>query len=278
MRFLVFLFIVICQFSCSLTDNFNEAPMFIQIDSVDLVTSDNNIDPSHKIKDVSVYVGGANIGVFEVPAKVPILGEGEVEVTFFAGIRNNGIVLTPKDYTFYERNVMTFSFEENKVVPVNLEFNYVPDVKFAFNENFENTFLFSLDLDGDDASSLVRSDETPYGSGCGKISITEETSFFQQGTAGLYKTDVFQASDVYLELDYKCDVPFIVGYIGYDGTIQRSETFIILFERDEWDKVYLDMSVELNGGQFDSYQIFIAGLGDRQVGDVWVDNIRLVYF
>lgn len=275
MRILL-LFILVGLAACNLTDNFSEEPMYLEINSADLV-SDNDIYPTHKIQDVSVYVDGSSVGVFELPARVPVLGDGTVSVVVFAGIRNNGQVLSPKEYPFYDREEFTFDFEANRVIPLDLEFEYLPDVKFVFNDDFEGNIVFSQDLDEDEASTLVMSSDTPYGDFCGRMEVTQETSFFQQGTAGLYDVDVFQGSQVYLELDYKCEVPLIIGYIGFEGNLQRSETFIVLFESEEWNKVYLDMSVALNGGDFDSYQIFIAGIGDMEAGSIWVDNVRLLH-
>ncbi len=272
----VLLFFLIGLAACNLTDSFSEEPMFLEIESATLV-SDGDTYPSHKIQDVSVYVDGVSVGVFELPARVPVLGEGEVSVVVFAGIRNNGQVLSPKEYPFYKRQEFIIPFEANKIISLSLEYEYLEDTKFVFDDNFESEIQFNLDLDEDEASTLVKSSDTPYGSFCGLIDVTQETSFFLQATVGRYNVEDFQGSQVYLELDYKCEVPFIVGYIGFDGAIQRSETFIVLFESEEWDKVYLDMSVVLNGGEFDTYRIFLAGVGDMEAGRIWVDNVRLVH-
>jgi len=90
-------------------------------------------------------------------------------------------------------------------------------------------------------------------------------------------TDIFVGTEVYLEIDYKCDVPFTLGYIGYRNGVKSTVGVITLFQREDWSKLYLDLSAELSTGIFEEYQLVIAGAGTNEDGNIWVDNVRIVH-
>lgn len=265
--------------SCALTDTFDEVPMFISIEKADLETTALQGNNSSKIQDVWVFADGASIGVFELPATIPILSpDEEVKIDILAGIRNNGLALSPKQYPFMQTLTYNLDFEPEKVVPLEPVFSYYPTTNFALLENFEAELQFNLDLDDDPTSTIYRSEETPFGQFCGKIDVTEANTLFRQTTSAIYSVSDFGNSEVYLEIDYKCEVPFIVGYIGDNGASQVFDFFIVLNTTDDWNKLYLDLSSQLNGGRYDRYQILIAGVPQTEEGSIWVDNIKLLHF
>lgn len=276
-KILFLLYITALYSSCGLTDNFSEEPMYLQINSASL-TGTPQVGNSHDIKDAWVYVDGFNVGIFELPATVPILSSGNtVNVDIRAGVRDNGIQLSARQYPFYKTLNYTFDFIANETIELDLTYEYVDNVQFTINENFELGNVFFDDVDGNPLSTISRSNETPYGSFCGKSEVSADLSRFEQATSEVYLTNVFQSSEVYLEIDYKCDVSFIVGYIGYRNSVKSTIGVITLFEEEEWSKLYLDMSADLNSGVFDEYQLVIAGAGTNQDGNIWIDNVRIVH-
>ncbi len=277
MKKLIIAFTFLSLFSCGLTDNFSEEPMYLIIDEAKF-TPPSGIPNTAFIRDVWVYVDGFNVGVFELPARVPVLGSGTtVEVDVIPGIRDNGLEFSAKEYPFYTRENYVLDFVPSTEVQLDPAFEYLDNVNFAVIENFEVDNLFSLDLDDEDETKIVRSEETPYGSFGGKLCITESTSRFQQTTQQAYPTEIFNSSEVYLEIDYKSEVNFSIGYLGQISTISNSVPVITLFPKEEWSKLYLNLSAQLNGGEFDAYKLYFGGSGLDEEGCLWIDNVRIVY-
>jgi len=276
--FLLISTLVVLSVGCKLTDGFDEEPMYVTIDSIDVDLSDKNVFPTHIVKDVWVYVDGFNVGVFPLPAKVPVLGNGDrVEVIVGPGIRNNGLQFSPKEFPFYERNTFDLEFNPGAEESLDVNFSYIDLVKFGFVENFEGDHLFTLDLDSNPDSRMYVSPDTPFGNGCGKIDVRDSLNVFLQATSEAYSTDVFSSSEVYLEMDYRCTIEFQVALVGMTNGVSNNLPIITLFKSDEWSKLYLDLSAELNGGRFDSYRILLAGVGNGNIGEIYVDNMRIVY-
>jgi hypothetical protein len=277
---------------CNLNDNFDQVPMFVQVNSVDLITTDNQGANSHAIRDVWVFVDGFTVGIFEVtpdkPARIPVLSEDDiVRVEFFAGIRNNGLTLNPKDYPFYERITLEMDFRPNEVVEMDLVFEYKDDIVFSVLEDFENSQVYENDIDGDEDKFITITsdpDEVAYGLSCAKYVSDTIPDLFGQ-TTDFFETSMFGASEVYLEIDFKSEIPFILGYVGFDENGNFTTDFtIVLNSTDVWTKLYLDLSAALNGGDFEAFQLLVAGApldvlnsNIEKTGTILFDNVKLVH-
>lgn len=280
---LMFWPLLFCVAGCGLGDDFDEVPMFVEVSTIDLITAAGQPADSHAIQDVWVSIDGFSRGIFEVkpgqPAKIPVLSNGEtVRVEFFAGIRSNGVTLSPFLYPFIERIVFDLEFRPEEVIPLDIVFEYKEYASFLISDDFEGATLFTEDLDDHNSALEVSSDPelVEYGNGCGKFVVTEENRLFEQATAQIYSTDVFKASNVFVELDYKSDVDFGIGYVGYFNGIKTTWVPGGGRKSDNWKKLYLDFSVFLNGGNVDEFQLLIAG-ASVNTGTILIDNVKLVY-
>ncbi|HOY90996.1 MAG TPA: hypothetical protein PK891_04715, partial [Bacteroidales bacterium] len=93
--FLIFvIFIIFNITSCEWLDPAEQVPSYLQIDEVDLNVRPGEGSASHAINTVWVYVDGTANGVYELPAKVPLLYEGKHELIIMPGIKLNGITTT----------------------------------------------------------------------------------------------------------------------------------------------------------------------------------------
>ncbi len=284
--------ILILSSGCNLDDNFNQVPMFVQVNSVDLITTDGQGANSHAIRDVWVFVDGFTVGIFEVtpdkPARIPVLSDDEqVRVEFFAGIRNNGLTLNPKDYPFYERITLEMDFTPNEVVEMDLVFEYKDDIVFPILEDFENSQVYENDIDEDEDKFITITtdpDEVAYGLSCAKYVSDTVPDLFAQ-TTEIFETSIFGASEVYLEVDFKSEIPFILGYVGFDESGSFTTDFTIVLNSTEvWTKLYLDLSSALNGGDFIAFQLLVAGApldvlnsNIEKTGTILFDNVKLVH-
>ena len=88
--------------SCALFENFDEEPMFIEVNSVGLETTFEQGTNRHNIVDIWPSADGQSIGVFELPITFPVVGNGPTTTMFYqAGINRvgQGDDHTPVSYT-----------------------------------------------------------------------------------------------------------------------------------------------------------------------------------
>ena len=97
----VFLLCLIYYSSCSVLNQEEPVPSYVNIESIKLKTTPNQGSASHKITDVWVFNDTEFLGMFPLPAKIPLLLYGEQNLTLQAGIKENGIGSTQKNYPFY---------------------------------------------------------------------------------------------------------------------------------------------------------------------------------
>lgn len=263
---------------CELVDTFDETPMYLDIPEISFSSTNSNISDNSQISDVWVFVDGFSVGVFPLPAVVPVLGEDNVQVSLFAGVRESGQVNVPVNYPFYERMEMEIPFQSGETIPVDFVTTYTDPTVLTLNDNFESFTAFDLDLDGDPASTITTTENTPFGNLAGRIEVTPETSNYRQGTSALFNVSDFQSADIYLELDHRNDVNFIVTISGTSNNSPLEQPVILLFPNDDWEKLYIDLSFILLAGDFDQFRIVIEGDGGAAQGFVDLDNIRLVHF
>lgn len=269
-------FVTIFCASCAIIDNFDEEPMFLEISEATF-NPPVGIDPAHDIRDVWVFADGFNVGIFELPARVPVLGTDSVDINLLPGIRNNGLSNSSRDFPFYKPTVVTLPFEASSVEEIELETSYLDDILFSLNEDFESSNVFTADIDNDTSTFLQVVDESTFGSKAGRIDVNTATSRFQIATSRLYPTDVLGTSEVYLEMNHRNEVGFAIGIIGHQDGFVETIGVISLFPTDEWRKLYLDLSPHINAGLYDNYQILIAGSGLVETGQIWLDNLRVVH-
>ena len=122
LRLLTYLCIAMQLSSCSLFDNENPIPGFLVFDNPTLITNGEQGAPTHNIKDVWVFDGPDFLGIFPLPAKVPVIITGEEkQFSIFAGVRNNGGVGNALRYPFFKQIEASATLEarEEKTIPLN---------------------------------------------------------------------------------------------------------------------------------------------------------------
>ena len=134
--------------SCKKDDN---TPAWLIIDHFDLVTNEVSEGAnSHGITDAWVFMDGQALGVFPLPARIPILAEGSHDFVIYAGVKMNGISDTRTKYPFYERHDLTLNLAKNEEFTVNPTITYKSNLQFKMIEDFEDVGVdFTKDLISD---------------------------------------------------------------------------------------------------------------------------------
>ncbi len=264
----------------------NQDPTWIYIDTWKLQANQTNLEGelTHNITDAYVLVDDKIIGYFELPIKLPLLLDGSRKITLYPTIHNNGISSTKKVYPFFVSYSTTVNLVKNET------FNIYPTTKYANNtkfwiENFEDagiklqtsTNFLPLLTTASDPSILK------YGQKYGWIHLTKKDSIWMGNTQKLALPQY--GSEVYLEIDYMNTNRLLTGVNAYGPSLSRANPNIQLNSQldsnKKWKKIYIDLkeiiSYSTNYNLFEQY--FEAQLDEgKDFSDIYIDNIKLVYF
>lgn len=285
-KLLGFVLILFSMGSCDIINPEEQVPAYLEIQDFTLTTLPGSQgSDSERITEVWVFIDGVFLGMYDLPAVVPVLKAGPTEIRLEAGIRDNGISSVPDIYPFYEPYTVNLNLEANKTESINPVTSYLADAKFAFIEDFEETRprVFTQILTG--VTPLERTQDDVFeGDFSGQFSLTKENSpVVEIATAanfsGLQEDGVF----VYLEVNYKSDAPVIWGFVGEPDPIAGPERFYDpgFAPKDEWNKIYFNLSQILFSSLLNEYQIGFQAFLTEESPDsatVLLDNIKLVHF
>lgn len=234
-----------------------------------------------KIKDVWVFANGATVGVFELPATIPVLLDGTFELRLEPGIELNGISTTRVSNPFFEPIVIDeFDFIPDSMVSTSPSSTYWESTEFVWIEAFEIAAI-SLDttnLGGTTDIYRVEGDEAYEGTYSGKFSLDSEHTVFEAATFESYVLPV-NGQPVLLEMDYKNDYFFSVGIIEQTSSQIIKTEIIVLNPSDDWNKIYINLTDKVKASSATSFKILIRSYigGDVTEANVSLDNLKLMY-
>lgn len=275
--------------SCNKFEGDVTVPAFLQVDTVFFVT-DNAIqgDNSHQIVDLWIYVDDQQMGVFELPAKFPLLYNGKHKLEIRAGIKLNGISSTRAPYPMYKPIVLeNFEFHPDSVQKLNnLIFTYYNQVKFPWIENFENGNLTLEETQNSDTSIVITnpvnspeaflSENSKYS---GQINLSEERSYYNAWTFYDYELPD-KESPVLLELDFKTDTYVTVGLLVHYAGGYDPKPLVILNHSDHWNHIYINLTPTVSAypNAIDFKILFEANIeSGSELANIYLDNIKLTY-
>ncbi|MCB0585002.1 MAG: hypothetical protein KDD06_06735 [Phaeodactylibacter sp.] len=277
--------------SCDVINPAESIPAYIYVPDIELQTNGvTQGTDSEKITDVWLSVDGGFLGAYTLPALIPVLEVGNREIILQAGIKDNGINSTPDIYPYYESFAYSGELISNEVDTVRPVIGYQDGVVFAFIENFErNDYLFQDVLRGEPGQLQLVADGVFEGSQSLRISLDTASSFVEVATNERFGGLTERSPLVYLEVNYRSDVPVIFGVIGHEVNGLPSQGILSTnpgFSPSEgWNKIYFNLSrliIEVNREEFQIVlQAFIPvenGQLAQKSANVWLDNIKLVHF
>ena len=97
--------------SCDLINPDEQIPSFLRIDSISMATGNGEGNPDHNIVDAWVYENEKLLGIFELPAVIPILVDGEANIRIRGGIKLNGQVGTRIPYLFTRIQIVSYGMK-----------------------------------------------------------------------------------------------------------------------------------------------------------------------
>jgi len=271
MKKIAYLILILVLISCQKEDT-DAIPTYIKIDPITLEE-----DITSKITDVYVYINDQMQGVYELPAKFPVLAKGNTKVKIYAGIKNNGIAAERAAYPFYHPYTINTELTINSTIVINPEISIKENISGQFDD-FDPSYSFNAD------SCFQTVSNGPYGN-YGLLTLDTSTLITEINYKDypLSFDDVpQQGSPTYLELDYKNNTQFLIGmYINSPNSPTLERGLVLINPKEEWNKIYIDLTQTVSEAiNAESFSVFIRMQKDSHLDESTLafDNIRIIHY
>ncbi|TXF88788.1 hypothetical protein FUA23_13125 [Neolewinella aurantiaca] len=256
-------------------------PAYVMMEGFELQTPGQGT-PTSDIPEVWVFADAEFIGVFGLPARIPVPRAGSSQIRLEPGVRQNGSSATPEPYDFYTPVNLTLELTPGETINIGTQpITYKPEVRFSIFETFEpgDVRAFSEVING--MGTLAPTQEiVRTGDYSGKIHLTADSPVFEVASEQSFPDLTATRRYVWLEMDFLSAADGRIGVSGSNG-LNSSSLFDPSFRpQEQWTKIYFDITniiVDLN---LDPIQINLAAIlpQDLEEGDVYLDNIKLIHF
>jgi hypothetical protein len=223
---------------------------------------------------------GVSQGVYELPAEIPLLEGENKNLILSAGVKKNGISESIIDYPLYDALFDTISVNENFYKNYDtISIKYLQAASLKFNENFEIGNNFFEDLDGNTETNVlpIINQNVFEGNKSGYIQLNSQTNAKIEvaGTA----FNLTKGKKHFLELNYKCNIPFKIGLVGNNEFNQVIKTPILTInKKTDYNKIYIQLNSISDNLISNYYKIFILAEkpSDVQIGEIFLDNVKVL--
>ncbi len=286
--FLISWIVTIFTVSCRKMEGGQTVPAYIKIDSVFINTFyPSQGSSSSKITDVWVYVDDMQMGVFELPAKFPLLFAGKHKLEIRPGIKLNGISSTRVPYPFYKPIIFEdFEFFPDSVMDMGaLNTEYYQNTKFVWIEDFESSVISIIETETSDTTieRTMPADNpeaflTEHSRYSGKIVLTPEKPVFMAYSFNEYELPK-DNSPVMLEMNFKTDHVLLIGVLVNNPADYSWDELLYLKETDEWNKIYINIGPVISRNPHAlGFKIYFTSILDEgeSGAEILLDNIKLI--
>ncbi|MFN6177582.1 MAG: hypothetical protein ACK46G_08615 [Flavobacteriales bacterium] len=267
----------------------DRVPAYVEVAPFTLTTTTAQGAATHKITDAWVSVDERLIGVWELPARIPVLGEGRKTISVVPAVKRNGMFDDRVRYPFLNTFTGPVDLVREGTTVVAPTTTYKSNTVFWI-EGFDDPDFARLSvLPASDTTlerftpasnpELLYIDDSP----CGGFTLDATHRYF-----GLYTDEDFALASgaVFLELDYRCDIFFTVGVLYTSSNISSFDpvVFVAPTVRSNgfmpWNKIYVDLTGFFNSPGVSQRDIYLeARLPDGATsGTVYLDNLKIVRF
>ncbi len=267
--------------SCSLSPQAEEVPSFINVNSItfdDTTATFSGIAvPAYPVKYAWAFHNNVFLGVFEIPAKIPVLAEGEGTIKLWGGVqvlaidgRNHVYGVHPLFRDFVKPVLLERGKEVN--IDASIRYNDETPAAFAFSDNFEGDKR-KLHLTNGQPMPRV---EDQRNQGTGWIGYLVQGSGMQSVVSDTLNLP--RGKTILLEFDYKSGGTLALEFradLHRAGTIYKGLT---LQPATEWKKVYVNLTNEVNNAVADSRHLLFFNYTPASSADsLLLDNVRITH-
>ena len=162
-----------------------------------------------------------------------------------------------------------------------MNFTYISEAKFSLVEGFEIGNIFTYDSDMKPETALIITDETSAGgTKSAKAVLTNAFPTLETASEGVFLKSNNRGGASYVELDYKGNAEIAVGLIKFAGQRGAITYKVIISPREDWNKIYIDLTDELSVSDYDTYKIAIAFSKPSHLNEAvaFIDNVKHIHF
>ena len=274
MKKISYLLILLILSSCQKEDT-GGIPTYLKIDNITL----DEGNTTSNITDAWVYINGQLQGVYELPAKFPVLEQGNTDIKVYAGIKNNGIATERDAYPFYNPYTINTELTINSTIVINPEISIKENISGQFDD-FDPDYSFNADSCFQVLSGVL------YGK-YGSLSLSDSDSILiteinYQDFPLSFDNVPQQGSPTYMELDYKNNTSFLVGmYINFPNSPTLEKGLLWINPKEDWNKIYIDLTQTVSEAiGAETFSIFIKMQRDSNLDEnkLDFDNIRIIHY
>jgi uncharacterized small protein (DUF1192 family) len=271
-----FIILSLVAFSCRKGDN---VPAYLEIPRVTVAEGSDTI--SSKITDVWVYADEELLGVWELPARIPVLKEGDTRIQLETAVKRNGMFDDRARYPFYLTYDGNVALSKTASTVLKPQIGYIGNVE-VWSEGFEDAG-FQLLVTEESDTTLDRITDPAVlldGTAVGTFSLDQQHPYLRA-----YTDEDFSANGgpVFLELDYSTNVILTIGVLYTSNGVSTGAPFVYLVPTaggdgsvPVWNKVYIDLSPVYNSNITQRDIFFEAWAPAGGVARVYLDNVKLV--
>ncbi|MCR9289070.1 MAG: hypothetical protein NXI23_16975 [Bacteroidetes bacterium] len=283
---------------CDLINPSEGIPSYISISEITVEPTIGTLTGtlSSKITQIRVTVpdpisGVSNtLGTFSLPATIPILLEGTFDIEIDPAIKANGNSFSLEVYPYYEKIISTTTLVPGEIIDLNLTTKYKESIEVEFQEDFEggDAIFFNRDLEPASPNEIVGFEQGAFEGKSGRIALDKDNAGFIISTEAAFSLDLNQTGAVYMEINYKNDIPIEVGIFGVNALGEDNPLWeFVLVEQENWNKIYLNLTETIQFLNENQFRFGIRGiipfsptLGDFTLenAEVLLDNIKVIHF
>jgi len=278
-------------------DKEEQIPSYIYISEFVLDTENTNFGSnSHDFVDAWVYANNKLIGVFELPATIPILESGSKQLTIITGIRKNGLFYEREAYPFLKPYDIQHNFIPAQVDTIQPVVVYRENIKMPWIEDFEdNTLSFqgsgnstnydTMEITGNASEVFEYNGTTNKYSG--RVAIPNGLRIFENSS--VESTSLPRSGqEIYLEMNFKCNTEFVTGIYPLTGSLVTSVPIVNFYSTVDadgimqWKKAYISLKEDVNNPEYAGaeFKAFIRAQTNTTSGTplIYIDNVKLVHY
>jgi hypothetical protein len=262
----------------------DKVPAFVEVKnpSVSIVDPSVQGTSSSNITHAWVFANDQTYGPWELPARVPVLEKGNVNLKIIAGIERNGSSTDVVQHPFYKTYEVDRDLVDEGTIIIEPEFEYFTNLTYWI-ENFDQPGINLNTSPNSDTTFTALMDPSDNFEGDSRaIYLDDAHPFFEASTDQNFT--VPSNSATILEMNYASDQTMLVGgYVEFNNQIIRQPlVFVAPSENDPdevlWKKIYIDLSPLWANTLLSDREFFIAVTKDSSPsGYVYLDNLKIVH-
>ncbi len=258
-----------------------DVPTYLHIPSYIFSVRAGEGTSNQKFTEAWVYNDETLIGVYDLPAVVPFIDEGNANIQIFPGIKNNGMSNSRIKYVFspsFDTTILATPGDSISVVP---KFEYYEEAQIEELGFESGNFLVALPGNNGSFSAITDPEVVFEGNRCGKgvIDVTQNRLYYMRDE----NLEYVAGNYYFLEMNYSANNKFSVGLLITEGGIE-SKYFALIVNPTQsavgspsWNKIYIDFGDLPNKHpQATSFKFFVEMIPDEsgKACELYLDNMK----